>query len=258
MVDGNAIRKEIARMSCTAKSAHFGSALSCVEILQAIVEVSNIRPDNVSAPDRDRLIVSKGHAAMGYYAVMRAYGLMPPELAANYLGDGTALWGHVTRSAQAPVIDASSGSLGHGLGLALGYAQAYRLHDWPGRIFCVLSDGEQDEGSTWEAVLYAGARTFDNLTAVVDYNKIQSLDHVANVLPLEPLADKWRAFHWNVEEVVQGHDPVAIAAALRRAVPGKPHVVICHTVKGKGVARIENTVASHYKPALESDMELFD
>ncbi|NJL07159.1 MAG: transketolase [Methylacidiphilales bacterium] len=250
------IRRRIAELSCHAKSAHFGSSLSCVEILDAILRVANIHPGNLTAADRDRLVVSKGHAAMGVYAALEVHGLLPRALLADYLGDGSALWGHVTRTAAAPVIDASTGSLGHGLGLALGYAQGYRLTRRDGTVFCVLSDGELDEGSTWEAVLYAGARRFDNLVAVVDDNKIQSLDHVVNVLPLEPLLEKWRAFHWDAVSV-DGHDSGALLAALRRPRGGAPRVIIAHTVKGRGVPRIENTVASHYKPALADDADLF-
>jgi transketolase len=256
MTDTAKIRQTISRMSHQANSAHFGSSLSCVEIISAILTVSNIRPDTVARADRDRLILSKGHAAMGYYAALNAHGLIDDKHLENYLGGGTALWGHVTRTPEIPAIDASTGSLGHGLGLALGFAQAYRLQRYAGRIFCVLSDGELDEGSTWEAVLYAGARAFDNLVAVVDYNKIQSLDYVDNVLPLAPLADKWRAFRWDVEEV-DGHDEAALVAALSNHSTGKPRVVLAHTVKGKGVPRIENTVASHYTPAQAGDAALF-
>lgn len=252
-----AIRKRIAQLSFHAKSAHFGSSLSCVEILDAILRVADITPANVTAPDRDRLIISKGHAAMGVYAALEAHGLLPSEMLADYLGDGTALWGHVTRSQAAPAIDASSGSLGHGLGLALGFAQAYRLRRIPSKVYCVLSDGELDEGTNWEAILFAGARKFDALNVVIDYNKIQSLDFVESVLPLEPLADKWRAFQWEVD-IVDGHNSEALVQALSRQTSGKPRVVIAHTVKGKGVARIENTVASHYKPALAEDAALFD
>ncbi len=252
--DCRAIRARIAAVSKAAKSAHFGSSLSCVEILHAIVAASNIRPSNAAAPDRDRLILSKGHAAMAYYAVMEAYKLIDAKHLERYLENDTALWGHITRSEAIPVIDASSGSLGHGLGLSVGYAQAYRLRRWSGRIYCVLSDGELDEGSTWEAALFAGAKRFDGLRVVIDYNKIQSLDHVANVMDLEPLHDKWRAFGWSTSDV-DGHDGNAISAALRSPIDqSRPHSIVAHTVKGKGVTGIENTIASHYKPATDADV----
>ena len=251
-----AIRKRVVELSSSAKSAHFGSSLSCIEILDAILRVSDIRPQNLSAPGRDRLIVSKGHAAMGYYAALDAYGLLPDGALADYLGDGTVLWGHVTRAAGVPAVDASTGSLGHGLSLAVGYAMGYRLKKLDGRVFCVLSDGELDEGSTWEAILFAGVHGFENLIAVVDYNKIQSLDRVENVLPLEPLADKWRAFRWEVE-ITNGHDSNLLMRALCKPCLGVPRVILADTIKGKGVPRIEDTVASHYRPAQAEDAILF-
>jgi len=253
--DSASIRHRIALLSRDANSAHLGSSLSCVEILNAIVAVSNIRPDTRTSIDRDRLIMSKGHAAMGYYAVMAAYGLIAPEHLANYLGNGTALWGHVTRSAQVPVIDASTGSLGHGLGLTVGYGLAYRLRGWNGRCFCVLSDGELDEGSTWEAAMFAGARQLGSVTAVIDYNKIQSLERVVEVMDLEPLADKWRSFRWHVAEV-DGHDLSALEAALSSDSGGRPRLIIAHTIKGKGVERLENTVESHYRSATDADVDV--
>jgi transketolase len=255
--DSAVIRHRIARLSRDARSAHLGSSLSCVEILSAIVASSNSRPETLQRPDRDRLIMSKGHAAMGYYAVMAEYGLIDQDHLANYLCNGTALWGHVTRSDRVPVIDASTGSLGHGLGLSVGYALAYRLRGWSGRSFCVLSDGELDEGSTWEAALFAGARRLEAVTAVVDYNKIQSLERVTDVMDLEPLADKWRSFRWHVAEV-DGHDLQAVAGALSIDSGGGPRLIIAHTTKGKGIERIENTVESHYRPATDADVDLLE
>jgi transketolase len=186
---------------------------------------------------------------------MAAYGLIDAEALDNYLRDGTNLWGHVTRTSAFPVIDASTGSLGHGLGLALGYAQAYRLSGVVNRAFCIMSDGELDEGSVWEAALYAGARNFGNLTAVVDYNKIQSLDRVSAVMDLAPLPDKWRAFHWEVREA-DGHDLKSLQHALENPPPSHPLLVLAHTIKGKGLVHIEDTVASHYKPATEAEVAM--
>lgn len=246
------IRSRIAAISCKSKSAHFGSSLSCVDILDSIAQTAGIAPEEITSPARPRIILSKGHAAMAFYATLEAWGLLPAGMLDHYLQDASALWGHVTRSAAAPVIDVSTGSLGHGLGLATGYALGYRLKRRDARIFCVLSDGECDEGSTWEAALFAGHHKLDRLLAVIDYNKIQSLDHVATVLDLEPFAQKWSSFGWEVREV-DGHDPWAIDAALGASTTGRPLVIIAHTIKGKGVPRIENTVASHYQPAHGDD-----
>jgi transketolase len=196
--------------------------------------------------------MSKGHAAMAFYATLEAWGLIASELLDRYLQDESALWGHVTRTSAAPAIDVSTGALGHGLGLAVGYGLGYRLRRWRSRIFCVLSDGECDEGSTWEAALFAGHHRLEQVVAVIDYNKIQSLDRISAVLDLEPLADKWTSFGWTVYEL-DGHDPWALDAALDAPTSGRPVVVLAHTVKGKGVARIENTIASHFHPAQIDD-----
>jgi len=163
----------------------------------------------------------------------------------------------VSRAADVPAIDVSTGSLGHGLGLAVGYALGYRLRQWQAATFCVLSDGECDEGSTWEAAMFAGHHRLDKLFTIVDYNKIQSLDRVSVILELEPFADKWRSFGWSVAEV-DGHDVAQIDAALEGDRDARPLVILAHTVKGKGIPRIEDTVASHYHPAKAEDLQAFD
>ncbi len=250
-----AARRRVLSMSYHAKSAHLGSSLSVIEILDAVFHAANLRPANASAADRDRIVFSKGHAAMAYYATLEQYGLVDPVLLDDYLQDGTPLWGHVTLTERAPAIDASSGSLGHGLSLAAGFALGHRLKKRDDlRVFCILSDGECDEGSSWEAALFAGARKLDRLTAIVDYNHIQSLGPTREVMDLEPFGDKWRSFGWEAIEV-DGHDSSALGRAIAAPTTEKPRVILAHTVKGKGVARIENTVASHYKPALATDLE---
>jgi transketolase len=246
------IRRRIIEISYAAKSAHLGSSLSSVEILDAIIGASGVNAENVEAPDRSRLVMSKGHAAMAFYAALEAWNLIPEIHLDHYLEDGTSLWGHVTRSPDVPAIDVSTGSLGHGLSLTVGYGLGYRLRGWRSRLFCVLSDGECDEGSTWEAALFAGHHRLNNVVACVDFNNIQSLDRVSNVLELEPFADKWRSFNWTVHEV-DGHDSRAIDAILNAVPPDRPLVILAHTVKGKGIPRIEDTVGSHYHPAQDAD-----
>jgi transketolase len=250
-----AARRRVISMSYRANSAHLGSSLGVVEILDAVLAVSDLRPANARAAERDRVLLSKGHAAMAYYAALEQYGLVDPALLDVYLQNGTPLWGHVGLTEAAPAIDATSGSLGHGLSLAAGFALGNRLRGRDDlRVFCILSDGECDEGSTWEAALFAGARKLSALTAIVDYNHIQSLAATKEVMDLEPFADKWRSFGFEAVEL-DGHDWAALVAALSRPSRGRPRVILAHTVKGKGVARIENTVASHYKPALAADLE---
>lgn len=249
----NARRRAIA-MSYQANAAHLGSSLSCIEILDAALCASNLTPATAREALRDRIVFSKGHAAMACYATLEQHGLLASAHLDVYLQNDTALWGHVTRTDAAPAIDASSGSLGHGLSLAVGYALGHRLKRAEHlRVFCILSDGECDEGSTWEAAMFAGARKLESLTAIVDYNHIQSLAPTAEVMDLEPFGDKWRAFGWDAIEV-DGHDEDALTDALQAPRAGRPRVILAHTVKGKGVPRIENTVASHYKPALAGDL----
>ena len=249
------IRQTIVEMSHHARSAHLGSSLSCVEILDSVVAASTLRRDTASLSDRDRIVVSKGHAAMALYATLHVWGMIERKHISAYLENGTALWGHVTRSPEVPAIDCSTGSLGHGLSYATGLALGCRLRKSTSRVFCILSDGECDEGATWEAALFAGHHGLSNLTAVVDYNKIQSIGTTAEVLDLEPFEAKWSSFRWSVQST-DGHDPASLESALAQPRPA-PRMVLAHTVKGKGIARIENTVASHYHPATDADREEF-
>jgi transketolase len=209
-----------------------------------ILRVDPKRPD---WPERDRLIMSKGHAAAITYAAVAETGFIPTERLAEYARNGGQLYGHVTHVG-VPGVEFSSGSLGHGLGVGTGMALAAKRDGKQWRVFVVMSDGECDEGSNWEAILFAGHHRLDNLTIVIDYNKIQSLDRVDRTLKLEPLADKLRAFGWAVREV-DGHDVADLSSALE-ALPleqGKPSAVIAHTIKGKGVSWMEDKVLWHYK-----------
>jgi len=249
------IREKIITMSLSAKAAHLGSSLSCVEILVAVFADACITNETVHSHSRPRIIMSKGHAAMAYYATANVFGLIPNEMLDSYLTNDSSLWGHVTRSDAAPIIDYSTGSLGHGLGLATGHALAYQLRKNTAKIYCVISDGECNEGSTWEAVFFAGSRKLTNLYVLVDYNRIQSLDFCENVMDPEPFSDKWHSFGWSVKEV-SGHDAVAIENLLKQK-SDRPTVLLCHTIKGKGLPEIENTISSHYKPATEENLRRF-
>lgn len=242
-----AINRHVLRMTHRARASHVGCCLSMTDILAVlyggVLRVDPARPD---WPDRDRLIVSKGHAAAAVYAVLAERGFFPVDWLDRYCQPGSPLIGHVSHNV--PGVELSTGSLGHGLPVGAGLALAARRTARPWRTFVVLGDGELDEGSNWEAALFAAHHRLDSLIAIVDYNKIQSFGRVDEVLGLEPLADKWRSFGWAVREV-DGHD----AAALERTFaglpvePGRPAAVIAHTVKGKGVGFMENTLAWHYK-----------
>jgi transketolase len=228
------------------RSSHIGSSLSAIDILSVLYgEVAHIGPELLEDPDRDIIVMSKGHAAAGTYSVLAAAGILPEEWLATYAGDGAALGGHVT-SKGVPGVELSTGSLGHGLPFGVGIALAAKRTGSPRRAFIVMSDGECDEGTTWESALIAGHHELDNLVVAVDRNGIQSLAMTEDTIRLEPFADKWRAFNWDVREV-DGHDHEALTTALGDPGTGRPRVVICNTVKGKGVSFMENTVLWHYR-----------
>lgn len=250
------IRKHALRMTSRGGSSHIGSVFSIAEILAVLYGgVLRVDPRNPAWEDRDRFILSKGHAGAGVYAVLAETGFFPLEKLDTHYQDGSDLSGHVSHLG-IPGVDVSTGSLGHGLGIGAGLALGARMDAKSWRVFALLSDGECDEGSTWEAAMFAAHHRLDNLVAVVDYNKIQSLDWVHRTLALEPFADKWRSFGWAVAEA-DGHDPAALEAALRR-IPfeaGRPGCLIAHTVKGKGVSFMENQVLWHYRTARGEEYE---
>ncbi len=241
------IRARAVRMVHHAKASHIGTCLSMTDLLAVFYHsVLRVEPRRPDWPARDRFVLSKGHGAAALYAVLAERGFFPHAWLDGYCDDGSLLAGHVSR--HVPGVDFSTGSLGHGLSLGCGVALAAKRAGQEFRAFVQLSDGECDEGSTWEAVLFAPHHRLDNLVAVIDYNKIQSFGTVKEVLDLEPLADKWRAFGWAVREL-DGHDHAQIHAALGAVPfqPGRPSVVIAHTVKGKGVSFMENQLAWHYQ-----------
>ena len=216
--------------------------------------VLRVDPREPKKADRDRFILSKGHGCAGLYAVLAERGFFPVDWLDRFYLDGSPLMGHVSSSG-IPGVEVSTGALGHGLPLACGLALAAKRDRSSHRVFAVLSDGECDEGSTWEAALFAPAHQLDNLVAIIDYNKIQSLGHVQEVLDLEPFADKWSAFGWAVREV-DGHSLEALWAALRD-LPlqrHRPACVIAHTVKGKGVSFMEDNVLWHYRPPSDDEL----
>ncbi|MHA4836658.1 transketolase [Sphingopyxis sp. MSC1_008] len=243
-----AIRRHAVQMTHLGKSSHVGSVLSLADILGVLYgRVMAVDPADPRWVDRDRFILSKGHAGAGVYAALAERGFLPREQLKTHYQNGSKLSGHVSHKG-VPGVEFSTGSLGHGLSVGTGMALAAKRAGRGNRVYVLLSDGECDEGSNWEAIMFAAHHKLDNLVVAVDYNKIQSLDLVANTLALEPFADKWRAFGWHVTEV-DGHDHDALLAALD--VPaggrGQPSVVICHTTKGKGVSFMENQVLWHYR-----------
>lgn len=243
-----AIRRQALRMVHHARASHIGGCLSVTDLLAGLysgwLRVDPARPDWV---DRDRFILSKGHAAAALYACLAEVGFFPESWLDSYCADGTQLGGHVTHHG-VPGVEVSTGSLGHGLPIGGGMALALKQDGRPSRVVVLLSDGECDEGSNWESALLAPHLKLDNLVAIIDFNKIQALGRVDDVVPLAPLADKWRAFRWMVREI-DGHDHDQIASALSEVpfAPDCPSLIIAHTVKGKGVSYMEDRLAWHYK-----------
>jgi len=232
---------------CHAKRAsHLGGAFSVADVLAVLYGgLLTADPAQPKAPHRDRLFYSKGHACTALYAVLAEAGFYPRAELDTFTDDGSFFTSHVNHNV--PGIELSTGSLGHALSVAAGVALAgqRRRTDW--HTYAILSDGELDEGSNWEAILFAPHHRLANLTLVIDYNKIQSFGSTAEVLNLDPLADKFRAFGWETLEV-DGHDHDQLAAALSKQGRGdRPRVVICHTIKGKGVSFMEGQLAWHYK-----------
>jgi transketolase len=243
-------------MSHRAETPHLGSSLSCVDILvAAYFGTLRIDPKNPWAPDRDRFILSKGHAAMALYATLACRGLLSEADLATYNEDGSLLAEHPSLNGT-PGIEASTGSLGHGLGVTLGFALGNRIQKIATRCFAVLSDGECEEGSTWEAALFAPIHQLTNVAIVVDYNRWQATGRSNEIMSLQPLADKWRAFGWSAYEV-DGHDLSALVPLLRN-VPdgsGKPIAILAHTTKGKGVSFMEDDNNWHYRIPTAAEVE---
>ena len=239
-------RYVITDMICRAKSGHLGGSLSLVEIVLVLYEyILRYDPKNPKWDGRDRLILSKGRAAPVLYVALAYKGFFPKSWLPTMNADGTRLPSHADERF-VPGIDFTTGSLGQGLSCACGKALAGRLDGKAHRVFCIIGDGESDEGQIWEAAMFAGHHKLDHLVAITDYNKLQIDGFVADQLDLEPLADKWRAFGWEVFEM-DGHDWDDVHTTLTQAiaVQGKPAMVLAHTIKGKGCCVVENTGASH-------------
>lgn len=230
-----------------ARASHIGGVLSMADILAVLyTTVLRVRPEDPLWDGRDRFVLSKGHCCTGVYAALALRGFFPIEELSTYGGNGSRLMAHISH--KVPGVEFSTGSLGHGLPFGCGRALALKRKGRSERVFVMLSDGELDEGSNWEAILFAPQHRLDNLVVIVDYNKVQSLGNVSDILELNPLADKFAAFRWVTREV-DGHSHEAVLDALN-SLPwesGKPSCLIAHTIKGKGVSYMENELLWHYR-----------
>ena len=231
---------------CRAGSGHLGGALSLVEVMITLYyRIMNIDPKDPAWDRRDRLVLSKGHAAPVLYVALAYKGFFPASWLPTLNANGTRLPSHAD-ARSVPGIDATTGSLGQGLSVACGMALAARMDKKDHGVFCIIGDGETDEGQNWEAAMFAGHHKLDNLVGITDYNKLQIDGFTKDMLDLEPLADKWRAFGWEPLEM-DGHDWDDIHETINRAteVRGKPVMIIAHTIKGKGCCEVANTPGSH-------------
>ena len=250
------LRRHVITMIATAGSGHPGGSLSAADIVTALYfKVMRHDPKNPQWPDRDRFVLSKGHAAPILYAALAECGYFPVEELSTLRKLGSRLQGHTDRTLT-PGVEMSAGSLGQGLSYGIGMALAGRLDKRDYRVYVLLGDGECDEGQVWEAAMFAPHHGMDNLTAIVDHNDLQLDGRVCDIMGLEPLTDKWRAFNWHVLEI-NGHDMGEILKALKKAreTKGKPTVIIAHTVKGKGVSFMEGNVDFHGKAPSTQETE---
>ncbi len=250
------LRRHIIEMTASAASGHPGGSLSSVEILTALYfRVLRYRPEDLEWPDRDRFILSKGHAAPLLYSVLAEVGLVSTEELCTLRKIDSRLQGHPDKTCT-PGLETTSGSLGQGLSFGIGAALAARLDSRGYRVYVLLGDGECDEGQVWEAAMAAAHFKLDNLVAIVDHNGLQIDGWNRDVMNLEPLADKWRAFGWKVIEI-DGHDFPQVLAAFEQAgqVKGQPTMIIARTVKGKGVSFMENQADFHGKAPTREEAE---
>ncbi|MBF0368836.1 MAG: transketolase [Magnetococcales bacterium] len=232
---------------------HPGSALSLIEILRVLYDdILHHKPDEPDWSGRDFLVLSKGHGCLGLYALLADHGYFDIQELERFCKIDSFLGGHPERG-KIPGVEASTGALGHGLAIGIGLALAQRLKQKSNRVVVVLGDGEINEGAVWEGAMSAAKHRLENLTALIDYNKLQSYGPTREVMDLEPLADKWRAFGFETREV-DGHDVEALKSTLSELpfTPGKPSALICHTVKGKGLAIAENNPTWHHKSYLDA------
>jgi transketolase len=240
-------RYVVTDMICRAGSGHIGGALSLVEILISLYyRTMRVRPEEPRWPDRDRLVLSKGHAGPILYTALAYKGYFPKQWLATMNRDGTRLPSHVDQI-RTPGIDMTAGSLGQGLSCACGVALAGKMNRKDYRTFCIIGDGESNEGQIWEAAMFAAHWKLDNLVAITDRNQMQIDGRTDEILEIAPLADKWRAFNWEVFEI-DGHDWDQIHSALEKAisVEGRPAMIVANTVKGKGNSVVEDRVDSHH------------
>src|SRR5271169_1836498 len=249
------LRRLVVRTLAGGERGHVGSSLSLIEIMRVLYDdILRYRPHEPKWRNRDRMILSKGHGCIALYVMLADKGFFPLETLDSFCRRDSILGGH-PEAGKVPGVEASTGALGHGLSIGVGMALAARMEKRDSRVVVVMGDGEINEGSVWEAALCAGKHKLNNLTAVIDYNKIQSAGPTREIQDLEPLLDKWRAFNFAAVDV-DGHDVEALRKVFDRLplATDRPSAIICHTIKGKGIAFAENDANWHHKSKITKDM----
>jgi transketolase len=249
------LRRLVVRALEGGARGHIGSSLSLIEIMRVLYDdILRFRADQPDWADRDRCILSKGHGCIAQYVMLAEKGFFPHAVLDTFCRRDSILGGH-PEAGKIPGVEASTGALGHGLPIGVGRAMGLRIAGRDARVIVITGDGEINEGSVWEAALSANKHRLSNLTVMIDYNKVQSAGPTAEILDLEPLAAKWRAFGFGVAEV-DGHDVAALRHVLQSVPldPDRPSLIICHTVKGKGLAFAENDANWHHKSSISKDL----
>lgn len=238
------IRKEIIRMGYKSKASHLGSALSLVEILYVLYfKTANYNKENMDSPDRDKIVLSKGHGSAALYSVLHKKGIISDEEIDSYSVNGGRLPCHIDMHS-AKGLEASAGALGHGIGIAEGFALADKMDGRKTQVYAIIGDGEAQEGSVWEAAELASTRHLDNFTVIVDFNDIQASGFSNKIIDQRNLVERFKAFGWDAYDI-NGHDCEALEKTLKLP-HDRPKAIIAHTVKGKGISFMEGTVKSHY------------
>lgn len=250
------IRKRIFKIAYHAGGGHMGAAFSMTEIISVLYfgNVLNYDSKNPDWEERDKFILSKGHACYALYAALSLAGYFDEEELRNVGKPGSSFGGH-PKMHEIPGVEASTGALGHGLSFGIGIALANKIDGRKNHTYVVIGDGECQEGSIWEAALSAPNYNLDNLTVIVDYNKLQAMDRLEHIVKMEPFADKWKAFGWNVE-IIDGHNTDQIYQALNKRVENVPTIVIANTIKGKGVSFMEGVPIWHYRMPNETELPI--